>query len=151
MRAKVFAAGDLCNCNASPFQPVTFLLTFRLGDVDRFPHPRRELHRIFHHIGRNFVVPHCTILTERPEGFHAKPFKIRSCGVVHLEIQPVLRDEGKEQTVGNKVQRRRTSTCRSRASLAPIVPVQIRDNSRIQPRQEYADASLRCQMRCESL
>src|ERR1043165_882045 len=68
--------------------------------VDGLFHPYLQLIHTLHYIGRNFVIAHCAIFAEWPERLHPALLKVGACRIIHFKIQPVLSDEGEEQSLG---------------------------------------------------
>ena len=48
----------------------------------------------------NLVVAHRTVFAKRPKRLHSPLLELGSRGVIHFEVQPVLRDEREEQSLG---------------------------------------------------
>src|SRR3974390_401546 len=69
-------------------------------DFEGIAHPALELRNILHHVLRNLVVSHRAVFAEWPKRLHSPPLEAGSRDVIHLEVQPVLRDEGEENSQG---------------------------------------------------
>jgi hypothetical protein len=77
------------------------LATLGFGShVAGLAHPQLQLRNIVQHIDRNLVIAHRALVAEWAKRLHSAPLEVRSRGVIHLEVQPVLRDQGEEKSLG---------------------------------------------------
>lgn len=73
---------------------------FNPGDSEGLLGPVAEAVAVFEDIDGNFVVGHDgRLVLERPEGLHAGGLVVGAIGVIDLEVQTIVGDDGEEQVL----------------------------------------------------